>query len=165
MKNNINKNIAVNASAPGKRTLSLAERLAFIDYVVQNTIKHGMEYRDLFIDIVISNYYYEYKNSSKNEISFEEIYTDIVEIKKEHTDFYKNELMDLIKIIDKKLNYYYEMEIHKNPANEAFAKLVDKLTAFISTMDTNFKDFNMADFQKILSQLTDENKNGDKVVQ
>lgn len=165
MKNNINKNIAVNTSTPGKRTLSFAERLAFINYVVKNTIKHGMEYRDLFIDIVISNYYYEYKNSSKNENSFEEIYTDIVEIKKEHTDFYKNELMDLIKIIDKKLNYHYEMEIHRNPANEAFAKLIDKLTAFINTMDTNFKDFNMADFQKILSQLTDESKNGDKGVQ
>ena len=165
MKNNINKNIAVNTSTPGKRTLSFAERLAFINYVVKNTIKNGMEYRDLFIDIVISNYYYEYKNSSKNENSFEEIYTDIVEIKKEHTDFYKNELMDLIKIIDKKLNYHYEMEIHRNPANEAFAKLIDKLTAFISTMDTNFKDFNMADFQKILSQLTDESKNGDEGVQ
>lgn len=165
MKNNINKNIAVNTSTSNKRTLSFAERLAFVEYVVKNTIKHGMEYRDLFIDIVIANYYYGYKNNSKEEFSFEEIYSDILAIKKEHDDFYKYEIMDLTEIIDKKLNYYYDMEVHRNPANEALAKLIDKLTGFIDTISTDFKGFDVADFQKFLMQFANENKNGDDSVQ
>lgn len=120
-----------------KRELNFIERVAFINYVVDKTLTFGMEYRDFFIDCVIANYYYDYTlkditEETKDSPSewFENTYADIKRIKKSNKDFYSNELMKLIKVIDKKLDFEYQKEIHKNPLNESLARLINVVTDF-----------------------------------
>lgn len=147
-----------------KRTLNFAERLAFIDFVINNTALYGLEYKQLFIDYVIANYFYGYKHDNSNEISHAEIYENCSKIKAENPDFYNNELSELITVIDKKLYYIYQQQIHSNPANNAIAKLADKLGDLVDVLENKIKDADITNLQQIaLSKLTEltDNINND----
>lgn len=160
--------------------------VSFINGVVENTISDGIEYKNFYLALMFAIVFmnYEIVNIDENgKIDIVKEWNNLNSIKfkcgnvqTSLTDFIISDYFstnielpiqvtvysDMVRVINEKLDHYYNSQANITPLNTSFSILIDTITDFINNMENQFKGVDMANLAPIMTDLTKNIKDIDK---
>lgn len=160
--------------------------VSFINGVVENTISDGIEYKNFYLALMFAIVFMNYEivnidENGKIDIVKEWENLDSIKFKCGNvqtslTDFIISDYFstnielpiqvtvysDMVRVINEKLDHYYNSQANITPLNTSFSILIDTITDFINNMENQFKGVDMANLAPIMTDLTKNIKDIDK---